>query len=97
MQFTDLEARRNSDGSIDLRFSTDTAIQTVSLAPSTAPLLLSAAILTAGDVMAAHDGFRIGQADDGRPVLSFRFGQDKWLSILLGPLDLETLASVLSR
>lgn len=95
MLATNVESRRNGDGSIDLRFSTDTAVQAVSLAPDVAHLLMAAALLTVPDIMPEHDGFRLAVTDEGRPVLQFRFGQERWLSIVLGPLDLETLQSVL--
>ena len=98
MLFTNVEGRRNADGAIDLRFSTDTAVQTVSLDPEAGTNLLAVALMTAPHVLFEHDGFRIGRdPEDNAPVLSFRFGQDRWLSIRLGPLDLETLEEVLRR
>jgi hypothetical protein len=94
---TNLESRRNADGSIDLRFSTDTAIQTVTLAPEAAHLLLACALMSGPEIMPLHDGFALGETGEGKPALMFRFGTERWLSILLGPLDLETLEEILPR
>lgn len=97
MKATNLEGRRNRDGSVDLRFSTDFAVQEISVSPEAAHLLLAVGLQVAPpDMLPEHDGFRLAEAD-GRPVLQFRFGQGNWLSIRLGPLDLETLESVLPR
>lgn len=95
MLATNVEGRLNADGVIDLRFSTDVAVQGISLTPDAALNLLAVALEVGPEVMVEHDGFRLGQSDNGLPVLSFRFGQGRWLSIALGPLDLETLESVL--
>ena len=96
MLATNVEARRWPNGTVDLRFSTDVEVTEVSLAPGSAHLLLAAALATAPpDMIPEHDGFRLAEMPDGSPVLQFRFGSDNWLSIGLGPLDLETLESVL--
>ncbi len=98
MKATNLEARRKSDGSVDLRFSTDLEVQEISLVPEAAHLLMAVALMTVpGDMIPEHDGFRLAKMPDGAPVLQFRFSADNWLSIVLGPLDLETLESALPR
>lgn len=96
MKATNIECRLNPDGSADLVFSTDSEIKQISVAPEARPLLLSAGLLCAPDALPEHDGFRIGRMPDGLPVLQFRF-VSHWLSIALGPLDLETLEDVLRR
>lgn len=96
MQATDLEGRLNADGSIDLRFSTDLDTQEVSIAGDANGLLLSVALQTIpADMIPEHDGFRYAEAR-GRPVLQFRFGEGHWLSIALGPRDIEVLRGVLT-
>lgn len=96
MRATNVEGRRKADGSIDLRFSTDLEVQEISLTPEAGTNLLAVAVSVAPHVLFEHDGFRVGHdPDDGARVLSFQFGQDRWLSIRLEPIDLETLEDVL--
>ncbi len=95
MKATNIEGRLNRDGSIDLRFSTDVEVVEIGVAAESAHALLAVCLqLAPGDMTPEHDGFRLAELD-GLPVLQFRFGQGRWLSIRLGPLDLETLESVL--
>lgn len=88
---TDIETQRNPDGSIDLRFMTDTAVIEAGIAAEAGPQLLAAAILAGpNDLILTPDTVELDEVD-GCPVLRFRFGSDGRLNLMLTAGDLAKL------
>lgn len=91
MHATDIDSRRNPDGSIDLRFMSDLDVVEVSLAAGAGQHLMAAAMATATpDLVLKPDGVRLNRIE-GRPVIQFRFGEDIWLTLAVAPSALATL------
>ncbi len=95
MRATDIYGRENEDGTVDLRFTTDTELVEVGLSREGAVHLMAVALQVVPTGAFESEGLRVGRFPDGSPILSFRLGPDRWLSIRLGPLDLEVLRSEL--
>jgi hypothetical protein len=91
MHATDIDSRRNPDGSIDLRFMTDLDVVEVGVAAEANGHLMAAAISTApAELILTPDTVELDQVN-GRPVLRFRFGSDGSLNLMLTPGDLTKL------
>ncbi len=91
MHATDIDSRRNPDGSIDLRFMTDLDVVEVGVAAEASGHLMAAAISTApAGLILTPDTVQLDQVN-GCPVLRFRFGSDGSLNLMLTPDDLAKL------
>lgn len=86
-------AHTYANGAASFVLTDDEGEITLDCDPTAVMKLLMISLEVAPGVL-EHDGFRVGHLD-GEPTVSFRFGEGRWLSILLGPEDFHVLRTLL--
>jgi hypothetical protein len=84
-----LGAHQHADGSLTLVAQTEEGEVSLECDGSAVMTLLGLCLQNASGTM-EHDGLRIGQLE-GHPTLSLRFGEGRWLNVLLEQRDLAVL------